>query len=133
LETSLLLLDATEDDPGPAFRLVLEAKALTFAGLAPVLDRCVGCSDPLDASMVFAPGAGGLFHRRCVAADGGARPVDAAFTLAVEAGRRAPLREALDADLPPGPRALLYEAVAAHLGRPLASWAVLDTLQPDPA
>lgn len=128
LETALLLLDATDADPGAAFRAALEAKALTFAGVAPVLDRCVACAEPLDGAMLFAAGAGGLLHRRCAGAEANARVVSAEHASALEAARRAPLRDVLDATLPPGPDGLLAEAVAAHLGRPLASRAVLDAL-----
>ncbi len=128
LETALLLLDATDADPGAAFRAALEAKALTFAGVAPVLDRCVGCGDPVEETMIFAPGAGGLVHRRCAPAEGTMRAVPASFAAALEAARRAPLRDVLDAPLPPGPVDLLHDAIAAHLGRALASRVVLDAL-----
>lgn len=128
LETALLLLDATDADPGPAFRAALEAKALTFAGVAPVLDRCVACAEPIEPRMAFSPGAGGLVHPRCAPAGELFPDVPAAHAAALEAARRAPLRDVLDAPLPPGPPGLLYACVAAHLGRPLPSHAVLDAL-----
>jgi DNA repair protein RecO (recombination protein O) len=128
LEMALLLLDAAEADPGPAFRAALEAKALTFAGVAPVLDRCAVCNEPVANEMVFAPSAGGLVHRGCAPAEAGLRPVTAAHAAALEHARRAPLRDVLDGALPPGPTALLHDAIAHHLGRPLASRAVLDAL-----
>lgn len=128
LETALLLLDATDADPGPAFRLALEAKALTFAGVAPVLDRCVACEVPLEPTMRIAPAAGGLFHPRCAPAGEARVDVPAAYAAALEAGRRAPLRDVLDARLPPGPADVLYACVVAHLGRPLPSRGVLDAL-----
>jgi DNA repair protein RecO (recombination protein O) len=128
LEMMLLVLDAASTDPGDALRAGLEAKALTFAGVAPVLDRCVACGGAPEAEMRFAPGVGGLVHLRCAPTDGTFRHVTAAHAAALESARRAPLRDLLDVVLPPGPPDVLHEAVAAHLGRALASRAVLDAL-----
>lgn len=129
LETALLLLDAADADPGPAFLVALEAKALTFAGVGPVLDRCAACGEGVEPSMVFLPGGGGLRHPRCAAEDEGrVFPVSEAWARAVEAARRAPLRELLDASLPPGPSDALSLAVASHLGRALPSRQVLAVL-----
>jgi DNA repair protein RecO len=128
LETLLLLLDAADADPGDALRAGLEAKALTFAGVAPVLDRCVACGGAPEAEMCFAPGMGGLVHLRCQPSEGTRRYVTAAHAAALEAARRAPLRDLLDVTLPPGPPDVLHEAIAAHLGRALPSRAVLEAL-----
>ncbi len=128
LDTALLLLDATDGDPAPAFCAALEGKALTFAGIAPVLDRCVACADVLEENMAFAPGAGGLVHARCAVDAGATWPVSSAVAAALEAARRAPLRDSLDLGLPPGPADVLSRAVTAHLGRPLASRVVLEAL-----
>lgn len=122
LETALLLLDALGDDPGPTFRAAFEAKALTFAGVAPVLERCVRCGGALEEHMVF--DHTGVAHRRC----GEGRLIPAELALALERARRAPLRESLGASLPDGPHGILYEAVVAHLGRPLVSRAVLEAM-----
>ncbi|MDP2305421.1 MAG: DNA repair protein RecO [Pseudomonadota bacterium] len=128
LEMALLVLDAAATDPLPALRAGLEAKALTFAGVAPVLDRCVACGGAPEAEMRFAPGVGGLVHLRCAPAEGTFRNITAAHAAALEAARRAPLRDLLDVELPPGPSDVLHEAIAAHLGRALSSHAVLDAL-----
>jgi DNA repair protein RecO (recombination protein O) len=128
LETALLVLDAADADPGEGFRAALEAKALTFAGVAPVLDRCVACGRAPTRDMVFSTAAGGLLHPGCTGDDVQGVAVTAEYAAALEAVRRAPLRDTLDLALPPGPPALLHEAIAAHLGRPLASRAVLDAL-----
>ncbi len=128
LEMMLLVLDAATGDPGDALRAGLEAKALTFAGVAPVLDRCVACGGAPEAEMRFAAGVGGLVHLRCAPTDGTFRNVSSAHAAALEAARRAPLRDLLDGTLPPGPPDVLHEAIASHLGRPLSSRAVLDAL-----
>ncbi len=124
LDMALTLLDANGEDPQPAFLLGLEGKALTFAGIGPVLDRCVVCADPIEVGMGFSIEAGGLLHRRC----GSGEPVTQAYAAALEAARRAPLRDLLDASLPEGRRGLLSDAVSAHLGRALPSRIVLDAL-----
>jgi DNA repair protein RecO len=131
LETALALLDHADAPPKGLFRLAHEAKALTFAGLAPVLDRCLDCDEGLDGGapdrpLVILPAAGGAFHRECH--PGGGKPVNATFLMAVEAARRTPLRDLLDAELPPGPAWVLSEAVEAHLGRGLKTRSVLTAL-----
>ena len=132
LETTLLLLDACDADPGVAFRVGLEGKAFTFAGIGPVLDRCVRCGGAPEPVMYFLPAGGGLRHARCrEEEEGHAIPMSAAFAAALEAARRAPLRDSLDLALPPGPTDVLAIAVTAHTGRPLAAKAVLDTLESD--
>ncbi|MDP2315321.1 MAG: DNA repair protein RecO [Pseudomonadota bacterium] len=128
LEMALLVLDAATEDPGDALRAGLEAKALTFVGVAPVLDRCVVCGGAPEAEMAFASGVGGLTHLRCAPSEGSIRYVTREYAAALEAARRAPLRDLLDVRLPPGPADVLHEAVAAHLGRALSSRAVLDAL-----
>lgn len=129
LETALLLLDAADADPGDAFLAGLEAKALTFAGVGPALDRCAACGGALDGPLVWMPGGGGVRHARCAGAEEGrAIPATVEWARALEAARRAPLRELLDARLPQGPPDALHLAVAAHLGRALPSRAVLEAL-----
>lgn len=128
LETALLLLDAASHTPGAAFQAGLEGKALTFAGVAPVLDRCVACARPLEEAMVFVAGGGGVHHPDDVPADAVA-PVAAprGLLLALERARRQPLRDSLDLDLPDGPD-LYGELLAAHLRRVLPARAVLPSL-----
>lgn len=129
LEMALLVLDAADADPGLAFVVGLEAKALTFAGVGPALDRCAACGADVETSMVFVPAGGGLRHPRCAADDDGpVLPVSEAWARAVQAARRAPLRDLLDTGLPPGPTNALALAVAAHLGRALPSRAVWEAL-----
>jgi DNA repair protein RecO (recombination protein O) len=137
LETALLVLDAVSEPPGAALLAGLEAKALSFAGLAPALDRCAGCGQsvgdsalPMGASDgAFYPAGGGLRHTRCAGPeDGEGRPVPRELLGAMEAARRTPLRDLVDTGLPPGPRYLLASAIEAHLGRPLASRALLDVI-----
>jgi DNA repair protein RecO (recombination protein O) len=106
-----------EADPRPdrASRVALEAKALTFAGLAPTLVTCAVCGAALGDPAVFDAEAGGGLHARC----GGGRPVAAADLLAIERLRRTPLAET------PGLAAplewLLSDFVQHQLGRALAS------------
>lgn len=116
----LALLEGPRE-PGVAHRLALEAKAATFAGLAPALVRCVACGRPIDDPAVFDADSGGAAHARC---GGGAR-VSAAGLAAVEALRRTPLA-AIDGPPPAIPPFLLTAFVEHHLGRALASRALLD-------
>lgn len=127
LEMTLLLLDAMTGPPTEAFRLGLEAKALTFAGLTPALTRCAVCGEALEDRMRFRPADGGAAHARCAS---GGDAVSPAWLEAVEAARRTPLRELVDVELPPGPVWALSDAVQAHLGRALKSRRVLASLLP---
>jgi DNA repair protein RecO (recombination protein O) len=121
LETCLLVLDAADGDPGSAFIPALEAKALTFAGVGPVLDRCVGCGGGVEDAMVFATELGGVAHARCARG----QVMTGEFVRALEAGRRTPLVDVLDRRLPRGPAGVLYDAVTHHLGRGLAARGVV--------
>lgn len=118
LETTLLLLDAASADPGPALLPVLEAKLLSFAGLTPVLDRCVACREPLAEPLFYA--ATGVAHGHC----GAGAPVTLAFVRALEAARRAPLAQVLDGELPEDPGNVPWLSVVEALGRELPSRAV---------
>lgn len=128
LDMTALLLDAMSGPPGAAFRAGLEAKALTFAGLAPALDRCVACGELLLPGQPVALDVhkGGALHLSCAP---GLPALDPTWLLAVEHARRTPLRELVDAPLPPGPAWALAEAVEAWLGRPLLSRRVLAPLE----
>lgn len=126
LDTASLLLAALTGPPGDLFRLALEAKALTFAGVGPALDRCGVCEGPLEDPMVWSPTGGGALHLRCHA--GEAQRVSVDWLLAVSDGRRAPLRDRVDAVLPPGPREALAEAIEAHTGHPLRARRMLAEL-----
>ncbi len=128
LETALLLLDAMTAPPAEGFRVGLEAKALTFAGLTPALTRCAVCGEPVEERMRFRPADGGAAHPRCAT---GGDAVSQPWLAAIEAARRTPLRELVDARLPTGPAWVLSDAVQAHLGRALKSRGVLVALLPD--
>lgn len=127
LEMATLLLDAMTDAPAAAFRVGMEAKALTFAGLAPALDRCCHCGGPPEAGMRFHAAGGGAAHHHCEALG---QPVSITWLSAVEAARRTPLRDLIDTELPAGPAWALSDAVQAHLGRGLKSRRVLASLLP---
>jgi DNA repair protein RecO (recombination protein O) len=127
LEMALLVLDALTGPPAAAFRAGLEAKALTFAGLCPVLHRCLRCGEPPDPPMRLDVVAGGCQHERCGA---GGRPVSVDWLTAVEAARRTPLRELVDLALPPGPHGALADAVQGQLNRALRSRSLLEQLLP---
>lgn len=127
LETALLLLDASVDDPAEAFLAGVEAKALTFAGFAPVLDRCAACGKALEEPLRMDPLAGGAVHAGCVSAGEARREaVSLGLVRALEDARRTPLRELLDSGLPPGPVRVLGDLVEAHLGRALVARRLLD-------
>lgn len=112
-----------EATPGGAARVALEAKALTFAGVAPVLDRCSACGDGLEGPCHFDASGGGARHPWC----GGGRAVDAAVLFGLERLRRTPLAETLGLPEPAGAE-LMASALRAHLGRPLRSRALVDDL-----
>lgn len=120
----LALLEA-DPTPGAASVLALEAKALTFSGLAPALVRCAECGDLLDdggESLVFDPAAGGALHARC----GGGRAVSGALLKQLERLRRTPLADTVSQGVPNSSLRLLAHTVEAHLGRGLRSRSLVD-------
>lgn len=125
LETASVILDVMNGVPQMAFRLALEAKALTFAGLCPVLQHCARCENPLAEKMGWAHSAGGSVHLDC-------GPVDCELSLmwlnAIETYRRTPLKDLIDTQPPKGPPFLLADTIEAHLGRPLRSRSILTSL-----
>lgn len=125
-QTALLVLDAATAAPGAAFRLGLEAKALTFAGLLAPLDRCAACGRPArsedEGPWLLTVAEGAALHAGCGASG---TTCSASFLIALEAARRRPLQESLDLDLPEGPRWALAERVEAQLNRPLRARALL--------
>lgn len=122
LRLLLSWLDRLEDerDLGPSSRVSLEVKALTFAGLAPVLVRCAACGGELDAEMAFSNEAGGAVHVRCGT---GAR-VSAEGLLWMEALRRTPLAEAERGISPVDARWLAADFIEAQIGRALRARAL---------
>ena len=124
LEVFLTVLDASTAPPHGMFRAGLEVKALTCAGLAPILLRCARCGDPLEAHCHFSPEAGGAIHPAC----GAGEAVREDFLAALEHARRTRLLELLDLDLPPGPPWLLARFAEHHLQRGLESRKWLQTV-----
>jgi DNA repair protein RecO (recombination protein O) len=109
-----------------------ELRLLTEVGLAPVLDRCVGCGaagDALSAGAVVDPGRGGVVCAGCAEAGvrGRPRPLSprarallmaarAASSLAAAASSPAPDREpAIEA------RDAMLAVILTHVGKPLRS------------
>jgi DNA repair protein RecO (recombination protein O) len=131
LDMACTLLNGVDTVPESGFRVGLEAKALTFAGLAPVLDRCAHCGQAPSDPMCLLHHTAVANHARCTPNSGG--PVSVAWLQAAEACRREPLRENLHTDLPPGPVWALAEAVEAHLGKALKSKKVLPSLLAPPS
>ena len=123
LDMALSLLDAMTEPPSTAFRLGLETKALTFAGVGPELRTCVACGNPIDDPATLSPQ--GASHLGC-GLPGTRAPTDWLF--AVESCRRTPLRETIDKTIPEGPIWAFAEAIEAHLGRRLRSRSILATL-----
>lgn len=123
LETWLDLLEGAER-PGTASRIALEAKAATFAGLAPALVSCAACGERLDDPAVFDPESGGGLHARC----GGGRPVATDALYGFEVLRRTPLAATVGMPAPAGPDWLLSDFLQHQLGRALLSRALLEAL-----
>jgi len=122
LEVWLELLEGPAE-PGWASVVALEAKALTFAGIAPALTHCCSCGEPLDDPVVFDAASGGGHHARC----GGGRATSAARLARLEVLRRTPLHDTVDpAHAVEGPSPLLWAALTAHLGRAPRSRALVD-------
>lgn len=126
LDVALMVLDAMTAPPTPTFRLALEAKALTFAGLTPVLDRCVSCGEDLvDGRLVLDPSAGGLLHERC----GGGVRLSVDDARALERARRTPLAELVDTPPPQCDLWLLYDLMCWQTGRSLKSKSMAASLE----
>jgi DNA repair protein RecO (recombination protein O) len=107
--------------PPIAARLALEAKALTFAGLAPRLVDCSRCGGPIDDPAVWDPDIGGAAHARCA----GGRPVLASVLRGLEKLRRTPLND-VESGLSTW---ILTDAIEHQLARRLHSRAMLDVVR----
>jgi len=129
------LLDGLRAGVPPALAwLYFGAWFLRLHGVLPPPDRCVSCGGPAGAPFHHDAGAGGWLCGACRRGrpeQGVDLGVPAAALLA-EILRR-PLRE-----VPPGDaasrsalRSVVYLALAAFLGRPLASWEPLEKLDAD--
>lgn len=101
--------------PGRGARHALEAKALTFAGVAPALVSCAVCALPLAGEVAFDAETGGGVHLHC----GSGSVHDAAELAHLEALRRTPLKDLVDANTPGGASEVLNRFVTWQLGRPL--------------
>lgn len=132
LSVAGLLLEQSPRPPLAMFRMGLEAKALTFAGLTPMLRQCIECLGPLDGPpgppYTYDPQRGGGLHEACDQ-DGGRR-VSLKWLAAVEAARRTPLKQLVAARPPAGPQWALAETIEAHAEKPLRSRSVLASLHP---
>lgn len=131
LQVACLLIDGAPTPPGAMFRLALEAKALTFAGLTPGLVRCVECTEPLrtDGPWTFDPTRGGGQHDRCDRTGG--HSISLRWLQEVEGARRTPLKDLIAIRAPAGPSWLLAELIEAHTEQPLRSRSVLASLNPN--
>lgn len=128
LEVCLLVLEG-EPTPGVRTRLALEAKALTFAGIAPALVRCATCGAALDDDgglARFDAESGGAIHPRC----GSGQHVSVADLAVLEELRRTPL--AASAGDPAGHATpwLLANFARHQLARELNSVSLLRDLMP---
>lgn len=125
LAALLDLLESPEpldDGALTALRVGFEAKALSFAGLAPRLVRCAVCGEPLSGPSHFEPGAGGGLHPWC----GPGAPVDAEALFVIEGLRRLPLAEGRTLPVPSAVAWHLASFVEHHTQRPLRSRALFE-------
>ena len=125
LEAWLAVLEA-EPTPGRAARIAYEGKALTFAGLTPVLTRCAVCDSARDEPWSFDPEAGGAVHRGC----GGGRPADIEDLACMERLRRTPIAQVQDLPTPRGEAAWwLTDFLEHHARRGLRTRGLLSTIE----
>jgi DNA repair protein RecO (recombination protein O) len=110
----------------PAHRVAMEAKALTFAGLAPALSRCARCGRPLTDPAAFSLDQGGAVHAGCAPG----RAVLAEDLAALDRLRHTPLHEIGAGEVVAREvRWLLIDFLEHHTRRPLrsrATWAPLE-------
>ena len=123
LRTWLLVLEA-EVAPASAARVALEGKALTFAGIAPRLVRCVRCAEEACDPLRFDADSGGVLHQHC----GGGRSLASQTAAVVEGLRRTPLAETLGREAPGEARALLADFIEYQLARAIRSRGLVDEL-----
>jgi len=127
LDTALMVLEACTAPPTPVFRMAVEAKALTFAGFTPRLDRCAICGEPFSAEdmLVYDPSPGGVLHAHC----GAGVEVSPEWASALESARRTPLTNLVDEVPPGGPRWLFQQHLTWQIGSPLKSMKLLADLE----
>jgi DNA repair protein RecO (recombination protein O) len=120
LEVWLELLEG-EVAPGEASRVAFEAKALTFAGLAPALRQCASCGRALSDPARFSFEDGGALHAAC----GAGEPVLAEDLAEIDRLRHTPLAETLGAPAPAS-RWLMARFIEYQVRRPLRARALLS-------
>ncbi len=126
LDVALLVLDAATKAPTDVWRWGLEAKALTFGGLTPRLDRCGVTGEPIgDGVAVWNLASGGVV----LAGNGTGTPVTGAWCAQVERARRTPLAELVDLPPEPGPVWLLQDHLRWHTQKDLKSRKLLVALR----
>ena len=125
LQMALLLLDGVTHPPGVLFRWAFEAKALTFAGIAPELRRCSLCARPLEGELVYVNSAGGAAHSACGRGD----RLNLDWCQQVEGARRTPLAGAIDVAPVSGNRWTLHDHLAWHGSRSLRSRVMLANIE----
>jgi DNA repair protein RecO (recombination protein O) len=112
-------VDQLEGDRLPVgLRTALECKALVFAGLGAVLDRCARCGGPPEGGMRFWAEAGGAVHGPC----GSGTPVSIADLRAWSTDLHRPMAEAAAVSEEPW---LLARFAEHQLGRRLRSLELL--------
>ena len=126
LQVGLLVLDAATEPPSRTFRWGFEAKALSFAGLAPGLKRCMVCGHPFeDDELRYSPSNGGVVHAHC-----GSGPVlSRAWAGQVESARMTPLSDLVDWVPEDGPAWALHDHLAWHAGKGLNSLGLLSSVE----
>jgi DNA repair protein RecO (recombination protein O) len=123
LEIALLLLEEIDELPQSSFGMALEAKALTFAGIAPPLTRCAHCREPLTGALAWEDS---VVHQHC--AVWATLPISQEWVEALEMARKAPLQDSYFKAIPEGPRDCLTRLVEAQAGRPLGCRAWMEGL-----
>ena len=123
LEVWIALIEQ-EGPPAAAGRLAMESKALTFAGLTPVLTRCAVSGASLDDPCAFVPDQGGG-----VRMEYGHRRVARRALYGLEALRRAPMADHWS-ESAPHPHAfwLMADFIEHHTGKGLRCRALLGEL-----
>ena len=126
LQVALLVLNAATKPPTRAFRWGFEAKALSFAGIAPGLKRCMVCGCAFeDDELRYSPASGGVVHAHC----GSGPALGRQWASQVEKARMTPLAELVDLEPCEGPSWALHSHLAWHVGKGLNSRELLASVE----